>query len=54
MPVIDGNGLPLGVPLDGANTAEVRLAEQALDTIAVSRARGRPRRRPAKLVADRA
>jgi transposase len=54
MLVIDGNGLPLGFHLDGATAAEVRLAEATLDTIAVSRPRGRPKRRPAKLVADRA
>jgi transposase len=54
MLVIDGNGLPLGFHLDSANTAEVRLAEQTLDTISVGRSHGRPRRRPDKLVADRA
>ena len=62
MLVIDGNGLPLGFPpgvspwgfhLDRATTAEVRLAEPTLDTIAVPRIRGRPRRRPDGLVADR-
>src|SRR5262249_3049308 len=53
MLVVDGNGLPLGFHLDGANRAEVRLAEQTLDTIRVARPRGRPKRRPEKLVADR-
>lgn len=53
MLVVDGNGLPLGFHLDSANHAEVRLAEQTLDTIRVARPRGRPRRRPDKLVADR-
>lgn len=53
MLVVDGNGLPLGFHLDGANHAEVRLAEQTLDTIRVARTRGRPRRRPEKVVADR-
>src|SRR5215472_12779617 len=52
--VVDGNGLPLGFQLDGANSAEVRLAEQTLDTISVPRSRGRPRLRPEKLVTDRA
>jgi transposase len=51
--VVDGNGLPLGFHLDRANTAEIRLAKQTLDTISVSRARGRHNRRPEKLVADR-
>jgi transposase len=54
MLAIDGNGLPMGFHLDSANTAEVKLAEQTLDTISVARPRGRPRRRPDKLVADRA
>ena len=53
MMVVDGNGLPLGFHLDGANRAEVRLAEQTLDTIRVARPRGRPKQRPEKLVADR-
>jgi transposase len=53
MLVIDGNGLPLGFHLESATTAEVKLAEQTLDTICVSRPRGRPKQRPAKLVADR-
>ena len=53
MLVIDGNGLPLGFHLDSANRAEVRLAEQTLDTIRVAQPRGRPKQRPRKLVADR-
>jgi transposase len=53
MLVIDGNGLPLGFHLDSANRAEVRLAEQTLDTIRVARPWGRPKQRPKKLVADR-
>ncbi|HEY7092764.1 MAG TPA: IS5 family transposase [Ktedonobacterales bacterium] len=53
MLVVDGTGLPLGFHLASASTAEVRLAEQTLDTIGVSRPRGRPKRRPHKLVADR-
>ncbi|HEV2459431.1 MAG TPA: IS5 family transposase, partial [Ktedonobacterales bacterium] len=53
MLVVDGNGLPLGFHLDSAAQAEVRLAQQTLDTIQVARARGRPKQRPEKLVADR-
>jgi Transposase DDE domain. len=53
MLVVDGHGLPLGFHLDSAKVAEVKLAEQTLDTIRVARPRGRPRRRPDKLVADR-
>src|SRR5215468_7562132 len=37
MLVVDGNGLPLGFHLDGANHAEVRLAEQTWDTIRAAR-----------------
>ncbi len=53
MLVVEGSGLPLGFHLDDANRAEVRLAEQTLDTIRVARPRGRPKQRPEKLVADR-
>ncbi len=53
MVVVERHGLPLGFLLASANRAEVRLAEQTLDTICVRRPRGRPRRRPEKLVADR-
>jgi transposase len=53
MLVVDGHGLPLGFHLDSAHTAEVKLAEQTLDTIRVARPRGHPKRRPDKLVADR-
>jgi hypothetical protein len=54
MLVVEGNGLPLGFRLDRATTAEVRLADATLDTISVPRPRGRPRKRPERLVADRA
>jgi transposase len=53
MLVVDGNGLPLGYHLDSAACAEVKLAERTLDAIHVSSGRGRPKQRPAKLVADR-
>ncbi|HEX8996350.1 MAG TPA: IS5 family transposase [Ktedonobacterales bacterium] len=55
MLVVDGNGLPLGFHLGSANVAEVRLAEQTLDTVRVCRGegRGRPKQRPKTLVADR-
>ena len=49
-----GNGLPLGFYLERASTAEVRRAERTLDTISVARPHSRPKRRPEKLVADRA
>jgi transposase len=53
MLVADGNGLPLGFHLASAACAEARLAAATSDSVAVSRPRGRPRQRPAKLVADR-
>jgi transposase len=53
MLVVDGNGLPLGFHLASASCVEVQLAKQTLDTIRVMRPRGRPKRRPTKLVADR-
>jgi hypothetical protein len=43
----------LGIPSRGANRAEVRLAEQTVDTIRVARPRGRPNQWPEQLVADR-
>jgi hypothetical protein len=53
MLVVDGNGGPLGFHLDSATRAEVRLAEQTLQTVRVAQVRGRPKQRPRKLVADR-
>jgi transposase len=53
MLVVDGQGTPLGMHLAGANAAEVHLAEPTLASIRVARHRGRPRTRPARLVADR-
>lgn len=53
MLVVDGHGLPLGFHLASVQQAEVRLAEQTLASIRVPRLRGRPKQRPAKLVADR-
>lgn len=53
MLVVDGNGLLWGFHLDSAKAAEIKLAEQTLDTIRVARSRGRPMCRPQKLVADR-
>jgi transposase len=56
MVVVDGAGTPLGAHLDSASPAEVRLLERTLDTVAVPRAHraGRPRKRPDRLIADRA
>ncbi len=56
MVLVDGTGTPLGAYLDAASPAEVTLLERTLDTVAVRRAHhaGRPRKRPERLVADRA
>ena len=51
-----GRGRPwsaVRVPPGQCQPAEVRLAEQTLDTIKVARPHGRPKQRPQKLVADR-
>jgi len=55
MVVVDGAGLPLGDLLHSASPAEVRLAEATLATIRVGRRHrpGRPRQKPARVIADR-
>ena len=55
MVVGDGKGIPLGISLSSASPAEIRLAPEALKTVAVPRAAGgRPRQRMERLIADRA
>src|SRR5262245_33919017 len=44
MVVVERQGLPLGFLLANANRADVRLAEQSLDSLCARRPRGRPRR----------
>lgn len=55
MVLVDGTGTPLGAYLDAASPAEVTLLEKTLATVAVGRPGkpGRPRTRPARLIADR-
>lgn len=53
MAVTDGGGLPIGVLVESAQKAEVRLAEATLETVCVVRRRGRPRTRPERLTCDR-
>lgn len=55
MVLVDGAGTPLGVYLDAASPAEVKLLEKTLATVAVGRTGrpGRPRRNPQRLIADR-
>lgn len=53
--ITDGGGIPLATILTGANTADVNELEVLVDAIPPIRGkRGRPRRRPATLYADRA
>ncbi len=55
MVVADGAGVPLGVSLASASPAEVTLAEATLETVSVPRKRGgAPRRKPKRLIADKA
>ncbi len=55
MVVVDGQGIPLGSTITSASPAEVRLAEEALETIKVPRqGRGRPKSRPKRLIGDKA
>lgn len=55
MVLVDGKGLPLGVLLDSASPAEVKLLEATIERVAVPRAgRGRPRKNPERVICDRA
>ena len=55
MVVVDGQGVPLGSKLESASPGEVTLAEPTLEKICVPRGgRGRPRKRPLRVVADKA
>jgi transposase len=53
MVVVDGQGIPIGNHLDSASPAEVTLLERTLEKIAVPRPRGRPRQKPARIIADK-
>ena len=55
MVLADGEGTPLGILLEAASPAEVKLLEPLLDSVSVPKANtaGRPRKRPDRLVADR-
>jgi transposase len=55
MVVVDGPGMPLGNLLGAASPAEVTLVEAPLETMEVPRpGRGRPRKRPERLLYDKA
>jgi IS5 family transposase len=55
--VVDRTGLPLAITISGANVHDSRLLEETVDAIPQvrlpHRQRGRPRKRPAKLHADK-
>ena len=53
MVVVDGQGVPLGNHLDSASPAEGTLLETTLEKIAVPRRRGRPRKKPLRIIADK-
>jgi IS5 family transposase len=53
--VVDAEGVPLAVVMSAANVHDSRMCLETVDAIApVKGKRGRPRRRPAKLHADKA
>jgi transposase len=54
MVLVDGRGLPLGVRLESASPGEATLAEATLAEVRVPRAKGRPRQKPKRVIADRA
>jgi transposase len=54
MVLVDGGGLPLGVRLESASPGEATLAEATLAEVKVPRAKGRPRQKPKRVIADRA
>jgi len=54
MVLVDGGGLPLGVRLKSASPGEAGLAEATLAEVRVPRAKGRPRQKPKRVIADRA
>ena len=52
--VIDANGIPLAVTVSAANVHDSRMLKATVDAIpAIRQCAGRPRRRPAKLHADK-
>jgi transposase len=55
MVLADGKGTPLGICVEAASPAEVKLLERTLDSVKVKRRRGHRRRphQPERLIADR-
>lgn len=53
MVLADGAGTPLGVHVEKANPAEVKLLSETLDSARIPKRTGSTRRRPQRLIADR-
>jgi transposase len=55
MVLADGKGTPLGILVEAASPAEVKLLERTLDSVRMKRRRGNRRRphKPERLIADR-
>lgn len=55
MLVTDGNGTPLANHIESASPSEIKLLDATLGNISVGRTgrRGRPRKKPDRLIADR-
>jgi transposase len=53
MVVVGGQGIPIGNYLDSASPAGVTLLETRLEEIAVPRRRGRPRKKPVRIITDK-
>ena len=51
--VADANGLPLGLALGSAGENERQQGQRAVDDVRIPRRCGRPRQRPARLLADK-
>jgi len=51
--VCDAQGLPLGLTLGSAAENERQQGQRAVDDVRVPRRRGRPRKRPERLIADK-
>jgi transposase len=49
----EGNGLPLGFLVTAANVAEVTVGLKVVDRVRVPRPKGRPKKRPTSLGADK-
>lgn len=53
MLVTEGEGLPIGLLIESAQKSEISLAQATLETVKVTRKRGRARTRPDRLTCDR-